>query len=98
MTKEVRETKDDEYVYKLREVVRRLVDFRSPFIPGPDDPLTQAGTPFNLAQVNSGLDDAGISDADAEAAALASEAIQAHLDGEPRKVIVRAPKLVNVVA
>ncbi len=42
---------------------------------------------------------ADISDADAEASALASEAIQAHLGGsDPKKVIVRAPKLVNIVA
>ncbi|MDY7106884.1 MAG: leucine--tRNA ligase [Actinomycetota bacterium] len=40
-----------------------------------------------------------ISDADAEAAALASEKIASSLDGKaPRKVIVRAPKLVNIVA
>ncbi len=40
-----------------------------------------------------------ISDADAEALALASEAVQRHLDGgEPRKIIVRAPKLVSIVA
>ena len=32
------------------------------------------------------------------AAALASEKVQAHLDGEPRKVIARPPKLVNIVA
>src|SRR5690606_10512602 len=29
--------------------------------------------------------------------ALASEKVRAHLDGEPRRVIVRAPKLVNIV-
>jgi leucyl-tRNA synthetase len=39
-----------------------------------------------------------ITDADAEALALASDAVQGHLDGEPRKVIVRPPKLVNIVA
>jgi leucyl-tRNA synthetase len=38
-----------------------------------------------------------ISDADAEALALASEHVLAHLSGEPTKVIVRAPKLVNIV-
>jgi leucyl-tRNA synthetase len=38
-----------------------------------------------------------ISDAEAEALALASDAVQGYLSGEPRKVIVRAPKLVNVV-
>jgi leucyl-tRNA synthetase len=38
-----------------------------------------------------------ITDADAEALALASEQVQAHLSGQPTKVIVRAPKLVNIV-
>jgi leucyl-tRNA synthetase len=43
--------------------------------------------------------DVDISDDEAESLALASERIQAQLDGAaPRKVIVRAPKLVNVVA
>ncbi|WP_152186248.1 leucine--tRNA ligase [Segeticoccus rhizosphaerae] len=42
---------------------------------------------------------ADMSDADLEAAALASEKIVALLDGQSvRKVIVRAPKLVNIVA
>src|ERR1700712_263010 len=40
-----------------------------------------------------------ISDADLEAAALGDEAVQRAIEGQPvRKVIVRAPKLVNVVA
>lgn len=38
-----------------------------------------------------------ISDADLEALALASEKVQSFLSGAPRKVIVRAPKLVNIV-
>jgi len=38
-----------------------------------------------------------ISEADLEALALASEKVKAYLSGEPRKVIVRAPKLVNIV-
>jgi len=39
-----------------------------------------------------------ITEADLERQALASEAVLKALDGrEPRKVIVRAPKLVNVV-
>jgi len=39
-----------------------------------------------------------IAEAEAEAAALASERVQAQLNGgEPRKVIVRVPKLVNIV-
>lgn len=38
-----------------------------------------------------------ISEADLQALALASDKVRPYLDGEPRKVIVRAPKLVNVV-
>ncbi|WP_214320520.1 leucine--tRNA ligase [Nonomuraea sediminis] len=38
-----------------------------------------------------------ISEADLRALALASDKIQPYLSGEPRKVIVRAPKLVNIV-
>ena len=39
-----------------------------------------------------------ISEADLEAAAMADEAVLRAIDGRPvRKVIVRAPKLVNVV-
>jgi leucyl-tRNA synthetase len=41
----------------------------------------------------------GISEEDLEAAALADETVRRALDGRPvRKVIVRAPKLVNIVA
>lgn len=39
-----------------------------------------------------------ISAADAEAVALDSAAVQSYLDGEPRKIIVRQPKIVNIVA
>lgn len=38
-----------------------------------------------------------ISESDLEALALASEKVTPYLDGTPRKVIVRAPKLVNIV-
>ncbi|MBB5084514.1 leucine--tRNA ligase [Nonomuraea endophytica] len=38
-----------------------------------------------------------ISEDDLRALALASDKVRAHLSGEPRKVIVRAPKLVNIV-
>ena len=42
--------------------------------------------------------DAEISDADAEALAFASDAVQSHTGGAtPKKVIVRAPKLINIV-
>ncbi len=42
--------------------------------------------------------DAGIDAAEAERLALASEKVAAHLDGTPKKVIARPPKLVNIVA
>ena len=38
-----------------------------------------------------------ISESELQALALASQKVQAYLSGEPRKVIVRAPKLVNIV-
>ncbi len=38
-----------------------------------------------------------ISEDEARALALASDAVQGHLDGEPRKVIVRPPNIVNIV-
>ncbi len=56
-----------------------------------------------IVQVNGKVRDrievpAEISDADAEALALASAEAQGYLTGAPKKVIVRAPKLVNIVA
>ena len=57
-----------------------------------------------VVQVNGKVRDrievpAGIDEAEAERLALASEGVQRLLAGaEPRKVIVRVPKLVNVVA
>ena len=56
-----------------------------------------------IVQVNGKLRDrievpVDISEADAEALALASAKVQEFLDGDPKKVIVRAPKLVNIVA
>ena len=56
-----------------------------------------------IVQVNGKVRDrievaAGIGEADAVAAALASEKVQADLDGgQPEKVIARPPKLVNLV-
>ena len=56
-----------------------------------------------VVQVNGKVRDrievaADIADAEAEALALASERVQQYLDGgEPRRVIARPPKLVNVV-
>ena len=40
---------------------------------------------------------ADISEEELTAAALASEKVVKYLDGAPRKVIVRAPNLVNIV-
>ncbi len=39
-----------------------------------------------------------ITEEEAQALALGSENVQAQLDGEPRKIIVRQPKIVNIVA
>jgi leucyl-tRNA synthetase len=56
-----------------------------------------------VVQVNGKVRDrievpAGIDEADATRLALGSAKVQAHLGGgEPRKVIARPPKLVNVV-
>ena len=62
-------------------------------------PLVRGEDGFQVF-VDEGLDVAAdISEADLEAAALASEKVQNFLEGKQvRKVIVRAPKLVNIVA
>jgi leucyl-tRNA synthetase len=73
-------------------------------LPEADPALIAEDTVEMVLQVNGKVRDriqvpVDISEADAEAAALASDKIQAQLGGNaPRKVIVRAPKLVNVVA
>ena len=70
---------------------------RSPIPPSGADTVTM------VVQVNGKVRDGvevaiDITEADALAVALASPKVQAHLAGaEPRKVIVRAPKLVNLV-
>jgi leucyl-tRNA synthetase len=72
--------------------------------PQADAAMLVEDTVTMVVQVNGKLRDRlevapDISEADAEAAALASERVRAHLDGkEPRKVIVRVPNLVNLVA
>ncbi len=71
--------------------------------PVADESKLVVETETMIVQVNGKLRDridvpAGIADADAEALALASEKVQAFLEGEPKKIIVRAPKLVNIVA
>lgn len=73
-----------------------------PFPAVTDESLLRDDTVTCVVQVKGKVRDrlevaADISDADLEAAALASERVQQFLEGEPRKVIVRAPKLVNIV-
>ncbi len=69
-----------------------------------DPALLVSDTVTLIVQVNGKVRDrlevpADISEADAEAAALASAAVQQHTGGNPpKKVIVRLPKLVNIVA
>jgi leucyl-tRNA synthetase len=68
-----------------------------------DPELVRQDTVIMVIQVNGKVRDrvdvnAGISEADAEALALASDKVSAVLDGgSPRRVIVRPPRLVNVV-
>ena len=75
---------------------------RAPFPVVTDEALLRDDTVTCVVQVQGKVRDrievaADISDADLEAAALASEKVQKYLNGGPRKVIVRAPSLVNVV-
>ena len=71
--------------------------------PTADEAMLVLETVTMVVQVNGKVRDrievaADLADADAEALALASERVQAYLDGgEPRRVIARPPKLVNVV-
>ncbi len=71
--------------------------------PVADAAMTTVATATMIVQVNGKVRDridvdAGISEDDAVATALASEKVQAHLNGgEPKKVIARPPKLVNLV-
>lgn len=67
-----------------------------------DESLLVDDTVTCVVQVKGKLRDrlevaADISEADLQALALASNKIQGFLDGSPRKVIVRAPNLVNIV-
>jgi leucyl-tRNA synthetase len=72
--------------------------------PVPDPAKLVADVVTMVVQVNGKLRDRievspDIHEAEAERLALASPKVQAHLDGgSPRKVIVRVPNLVNVVA
>ena len=71
--------------------------------PVADEAKLVLGTVTMIVQVNGKVRDrlevgADISEAEAEALALASARVQQHLDGaEPRRIITRPPKLVNVV-
>ena len=71
--------------------------------PTADESKLVLDTVTMVVQVNGKVRDrievaADIADADAEALAVASERVQQYLDGgEPRRVIARPPKLVNVV-
>ncbi len=75
---------------------------REPFPVVEDESLLVDDTVTCVVQVKGKLRDrlevpADISDEDLEALALASERVAKFLDGPPRKVIVRAPNLVNIV-
>jgi leucyl-tRNA synthetase len=70
--------------------------------PVADPGLLVEDTVTMVVQVNGKLRDrievaADVSEADAEALALAAEGVQRHLTGAPKKVIVRPPRLVNIV-
>jgi leucyl-tRNA synthetase len=71
--------------------------------PVADADMTTVATATMIVQVNGKVRDridvdAAITDDDAVATALASEKVQAHLNGgEPKKVIARPPNLVNLV-
>jgi leucyl-tRNA synthetase len=71
--------------------------------PVADEALVAAETVEVVVQVNARLRDrlhvpVGTPDGELVALALASERVQAHLEGEPKKTIVVADRLVNLVA
>jgi len=84
--------------------MRGLGDIHGAEWPVFDPAKLVVATATMVVQVNGKLRDrievaVDISDDDAEAIAVASEGAQRILEGAaPRKVIVRAPKLVNIVA
>ena len=70
--------------------------------PVADPDLLVEETVTMVVQVNGKVRDrlevaADVSETEAEALALAAEGVQRHLTGAPKKVIVRPPRLVNVV-
>ena len=83
--------------------VRRGGNIHAEQWPTADEAKLVLDTVTMVVQVNGKVRDrievaADIADAEAEALALASARVQAHLDGDaPRRVIARPPKLVNVV-
>ncbi len=83
--------------------VRRGENIHAEQWPTADEAKLVLDTVTMVVQVNGKVRDrievaADIADAEAEALALASARVQAHLDGDaPRRVIARPPKLVNVV-
>jgi leucyl-tRNA synthetase len=92
-------------------VAAELWERRHPGAPGvhqqawpvADPAMLVVDTVDMVVQVNGKVRDvlpvaAGITEDEAIALALASEKVQAHLPGEPKKVIARPPKIVNVVA
>ncbi|MGO1715648.1 MAG: class I tRNA ligase family protein, partial [Ancrocorticia populi] len=75
---------------------------REPFPVVGDESLLVDDTVTCIVQVKGKLRDrlevaADISDDDLSAMALASHKVAKYLDGEPRKIIIRAPKLINIV-
>jgi len=70
--------------------------------PVADESLSKTESVTMIIQVNGKVRDrievsADISDDEAQTLALQTDAIKSRLDGDPKKVIVRAPNLVNVV-
>lgn len=75
---------------------------REPFPVVSDESLLVDDMVTCIVQVKGKLRDrlevaADISDDDLSAIALASPKVAKYLDGEPRKIIIRAPKLINIV-
>ena len=71
--------------------------------PVADPAMLEVDTVTMIVQVNGKMRDRievapGIDAEQAEQLALASTKVQAHLDGPPRRVIAKPPKLVNIVA
>lgn len=83
--------------------MRRGANIHAEQWPTADEAKLVLKTVTMVVQVNGKVRDrievaADIAEADAEALALASERVQAYLDGgAPRRVVARPPKLVNVV-